>query len=304
MDKAKRLKMKLNKDKLKKQLQKSQELKATIQQKSSTSGKKEKSKINKTLIKKIVAEENNKKTNTDSKDDKLTPLQQKFKKKLAGAQFRWINEQLYTLDSKSAYKLINDKPELFSIYHEGFRSQVESWPSNPVNIFINQIKNIKEPVVIADMGCGDAKIAQTFENDKQKTIHSFDLISENKYVTACDISKTPLKKNSVDIVIFCLSLMGVNFIQFLKEAHRILKQGGKLKIAEVVSRFTDMNEFIATLNNMGFKLLKKNDKNKMFVLFEFKKLDKNENNNSKKNNTNAGTDDEKVLLKPCLYKKR
>jgi len=115
MDKAKRLKMKLNKDKLKKQLQKSQELKATIQQKSSTSGKKEKSKINKTLIKKIVAEENNKKTNTDSKDDKLTPLQQKFKKKLAGAQFRWINEQLYTLDSKSAYKLINDKPELFSI---------------------------------------------------------------------------------------------------------------------------------------------------------------------------------------------
>jgi len=75
------------------------------------------------------------------------------------------------------------------------------------------------------MGCGDAKIAQIFENDKQKTIHSFDLISNNKYVTACDISKVPLKKNSVDMVIFCLSLMGINFIQFLNEAHRILKPG-------------------------------------------------------------------------------
>ncbi|ORX76201.1 hypothetical protein BCR32DRAFT_236744 [Anaeromyces robustus] len=298
MDKAKRLKMKLNKEKLKKQLQKSQELKATIQQ--TNTKKKDKSKINKTLVKKIIAEENKK--NDKKNDDNLTPLQQKFKKKLAGAQFRWINEQLYTLDSNSAFKLINDKPELFSIYHEGFRSQVESWPSNPVDIFINQIKQIKGPVVIADMGCGDAKIAQTFENDKQKTIHSFDLISENKYVTACDISKTPLKKNSVDIVIFCLSLMGVNFIQFLKEAHRILKPGAELKIAEVVSRFTDMKEFISTLSDMGFKLTKKNDKNKMFVLFEFKKLSKNDKNNKKNNNNNQESD--KVLLKPCLYKKR
>jgi len=303
MDKTKRLKMKLNKDKLKKQLQKSQELKgkiSTIQQ-DKNKNKKDKSKINKALIKKIVAEENKKK---DVSADNLTPLQQKFKKKLAGAQFRWINEQLYTLDSKKAYKLINDKPELFTIYHEGFRSQVESWPSNPVDIFINQIKQKKGPIVIADMGCGDAKIAQIFENDKQKTIHSFDLISNNKYVTACDISKVPLKKNSVDMVIFCLSLMGINFIQFLNEAHRILKPGGELKIAEVVSRFTDMKEFISTLNNMGFKLLKKNDKNKMFVLFDFKKLDKNESNSKKNNNSNANNENEKVLLKPCLYKKR
>jgi len=112
MDKGKRLKMKLNKDKLKKQLQKSQELKTTIQQNTSNN-KKEKSKINKALVKKIIEQENKKKETSNS--DSLTPLQQKFKKKLAGAQFRWINEQLYTLDSKSAYKLINDKPELFSI---------------------------------------------------------------------------------------------------------------------------------------------------------------------------------------------
>jgi len=55
---------------------------------------------------------------------------------------------------------------------------------------------------------------------------------------------------------------------------------------------------------MGFKLLKKNDKNKMFVLFDFKKLDKNESNSKKNNNSNANNENEKVLLKPCLYKKR
>ena len=41
------------------------------------------------------------------KKDKLSKLQQKFKKKLKGAQFRWINEELYTKDSEISYKEMN-----------------------------------------------------------------------------------------------------------------------------------------------------------------------------------------------------
>ena len=37
--------------------------------------------------------------------------------------------------------------------------------------------------------------------------------------------QVPLKPASVDVVVFCLSLMGTNLVDFLREAHRVLKLG-------------------------------------------------------------------------------
>ena len=71
---------------------------------------------------------------------------------------------------------------------------------------------------------------------KQK-VYSFDLISNNPLVTAADIAHVPLDDSSVDIVVFCLSLMGTNIGDFILEANRILKPHGIMKIVEVRSRF-------------------------------------------------------------------
>jgi len=38
--------------------------------------------------------------------------------------------------------------------------------------------------VVADFGCGDAKIARSVPN----IVHSFDLVALNKHVTACDMA--------------------------------------------------------------------------------------------------------------------
>lgn len=76
--------------------------------------------------------------------------------------------------------------------------------------------------IVADFGCGDAKLAQIFPEIK---IHSFDLIAVNQYVTAGDMAHTELSDGSVDIVVFCLSLMGTNLQSFIKEANRVLKIG-------------------------------------------------------------------------------
>ena len=38
--------------------------------------------------------------------------------------------------------------------------------------------------VVADFGCGDAKIAQAVTNK----VHSFDLVALNEYVTPCDMA--------------------------------------------------------------------------------------------------------------------
>lgn len=119
-------------------------------------------------------------------DEGLTPLQRKMKEKLSGARFRWLNEQLYTTPGKHSYELFQEKPELFDQYHEGFRHQVESWPVNPVDVIIDQLKTLPKGTVIADLGCGDAMIAQKLT---KQTVLSFDLIAKNDLVTACDITK-------------------------------------------------------------------------------------------------------------------
>ena len=53
------------------------------------------------------------------------------------------------------------------------------------------------------------------------------------------MTHTSLEPSSVDIAVFCLSLMGTNLRDYIKEANRVLKDGGVLKIAEVESRFQE-----------------------------------------------------------------
>jgi ribosomal RNA-processing protein 8 len=72
---------------------------------------------------------------------------------------------------------------------------------------------------VADFGCGEAKLAQQVSNK----VHSFDFVSLNDLVTKCDMKNVPLNSQSCDIVVFCLSLMGTNLVDFLCEAHRVLK---------------------------------------------------------------------------------
>lgn len=81
------------------------------------------------------------------------------------------------------------------------------------------------------------------------------MVAVNDLVTKCDMKKVPLNPESVDMAVFSLSLMGTNVIEFLLEAHRVLKQKGVLKIAEVVSRIEDRYVFIRKVESIGFKLV-------------------------------------------------
>jgi ribosomal RNA-processing protein 8 len=70
-------------------------------------------------------------------------------------------------------------------------------------------------------------------------VRSFDLQTNgNPHVTAADMANLPLPDNSIDIAIFCLALMGTNWVDFVEEAYRILRWKGELWVAEIKSRFT------------------------------------------------------------------
>lgn len=202
----------------------------------------------------------------------LTPMQQKMREKLVSARFRQLNETLYTAPSTTSLSMFADNPSMFEDYHAGFRRQVSVWPENPVDTFISTIearakvrpqfnrhgKGLSEAnggdavleqlprsqgtCTIADLGCGDAAIAKRLvksgvASKRNLKILSYDLASPNEFIIKADVANLPLKEGSVDIAIFCLALMGTNWIDFIEEAYRVLKWKGELWVAEIKSRF-------------------------------------------------------------------
>ncbi|XP_054755013.2 uncharacterized protein LOC129261013 [Lytechinus pictus] len=217
-------------------------------------------------------------------------LKSQMESQLKSSQFRFLNEQLYKVTGDKAKEMFASDSTAFLTYHEGFTQQVTQWPSNPVDIIIDALKKRPASLVIGDFGCGDAKIARSV---KQK-VHSFDLYPINQHVTVCDTKKVPLKDCVLDIAVFCLSLMGTNWMDYVNEANRVLKTGGLLKVAEVASRFTSPASFLSVMKSLGFQLKTKDVSNKMFYLFDFKK----------KQVVTSIPAVKGPILKPCLYKKR
>ena len=91
--------------------------------------------------------------------------------KIAGAQFRVLNERLYTADSHSVDLTSKD----YELYIAGYQKQKESWPVDPLQEVVKlmeQRDRIKE-LKIADVGCGEAQLVKIFPN-----VTSYDKFSQ------------------------------------------------------------------------------------------------------------------------------
>ncbi|DAZ98506.1 TPA: hypothetical protein N0F65_004943 [Lagenidium giganteum] len=232
-----------------------------------------------------------------TKGSALSSMQEEMRRRLDGGKFRMLNEQLYTSTGSASFKTFQADPELFDVYHQGFREQAEKWPVNPLDTFIDFVKydhQRRQPkAIVADFGCGDARLAESVPNQ----VHSFDLVSRKPIVTACNIADVPLPNASIDIGVFCLALMGSTVSEYIIEAHRVLKPKGVLKIAEVKSRFETeelggISGFVDCMQKLGFDLKHKDEQNKMFALFEFTKTKRKPQK------------DVTIELKACEYKRR
>ena len=74
-------------------------------------------------------------------DDRSSILRSRMQQRLQAAQFRYINEVLYTSSSGEAKRMFRQDPEAFGIYHKGFTAQVQRWPTNPVDSIISSIRH-------------------------------------------------------------------------------------------------------------------------------------------------------------------
>lgn len=243
-----------------------------------------------------------KKRSTDGKAHgkrSLTSLQSKMQAQLEGARFRTLNEELYTSKGQDAFQRFSKEPALFDVYHRGFREMAKEWPENPLDSIITWLNTRHPGAVVADFGCGDAQLAARV---KKNVVHSFDLVSVNPRVTACDMASVPLPDDSVDVAVFCLSLMGTNLVDYIREARRVLKPStGVMKIVEVRSRFEGADSgglpaLVKSINQLGFDCTQQHQKHsKMFAMLEFKK---------RGGADEAGDDEVEIAAKPCIYKRR
>lgn len=223
--------------------------------------------------------------------------------RLQGSRFRMLNETLYTVTGDEAKKLYDKDPSLAVAYHEGFREQASKWPRNPLDDVIKWLaKEVSPDKVIGDFGCGDARLALEL---KGRTVHSFDLVQINERVTPCNLAAVPLDDQTIDVAVFCLALMGTDWPSFLEEAHRCLRLGGLLHIAEVESRMSDIDAMTSTVEAIGFsKLFVKHDK--FFLEMRFRKDVKSGGGKKKSRGAGKGHGaiDAGAVLGACIYKRR
>ncbi|CAG5019045.1 unnamed protein product [Parnassius apollo] len=248
-----------------------------------------KSKFNKKkeLIKTLLEKENHRNHISVSGNR----LRERMLERLKAAQFRYLNEKLYTSSGSEAQKLFQTDPVAFQTYHQGYQQQVKKWPVNPLDIIVKRIMKMPKTILVADMGCGEAALSKRVPHK----VRSFDLVAATDNVEACDMAHTPLLSASVDVAVYCLALMGTDLTQYLVEANRVLKVGGHLLIAEVESRFDDVEAFVKEVQRLGFKLKELDKSHQVFFFMEFTKTQEPPVKKSKL---------PVLTLKPCLYKKR
>lgn len=161
-----------------------------------------------------------------------------------------MNQRINNESSQETHQRFRKNPEEWYKYHAAFKATRESWPVVPNYEALSWCR-ARPDLIIGDFGCGEALLVQELKNK----VYSFDHIAINENVIACDIVQVPLEDETIDAAIFSLSLMGTNFIDYLKEAKRCLKMDGWLWIAEPTSRIRDVEQFKELLRKLGFYMI-------------------------------------------------
>ncbi|CAN5811549.1 hypothetical protein BH09MYX1_BH09MYX1_53060 [soil metagenome] len=132
--------------------------------------------------------------------------------------FSRMNNRWYAAGSDATHARLASNPEEWAHYHTMYQQLRASWPVVPFKEEIRWLsESEREGLIVGDFGCGEALIAAAVADRHQ--VHSFDHVAVNASAVACDLAHVPVEKASLDVAIFCLSLMGSNFTDYVREAH-------------------------------------------------------------------------------------
>lgn len=169
-----------------------------------------------------------------------------------------------------------DNPKDWKEYHkiaEENESSYEDQSEVPYMKVISYLEGLKgkSKKIVADLGCGKARVSKHFSNKSRFTFLNFDHHSCNKSVIEKDISNTGLEDDSVNIAVLSLALWGSNCKDYIKEAYRILEDEGALILIEPSSRWIEelddgiKNKLEDIIKECGFKTIECDLKKFMFI---------------------------------------
>lgn len=126
-------------------------------------------------------------------------------------------------------------------------------------------------LVIGDFGCGRAKLAELLKENKIYNFDHHDILNDK--IIPCDMTsvKEHLDDGKLDVAVFCLSLMGENWREYIVEAKRCLAKN-RLFVAETTrSLGARLSELRNVITNQGFEIYSDEEKGE-FTFIEARKV--------------------------------
>jgi Hypothetical methyltransferase len=144
-----------------------------------------------------------------------------------------------------------------------------TWPEVPNDRFAQWLR-ARPHLVVGDFGCGEAVLSSSVPN----TVVSIDHVAINDTVRACDMADTGLDSASLDLVVFSLSLMGSNIEDYFREAYRVLKVPGLLKIAEPAHHWDGLKRerLFVMISQQGFQVIGSGEERSSFLYIDALKV--------------------------------
>ncbi|XP_037958925.1 uncharacterized protein LOC119688319 [Teleopsis dalmanni] len=103
----------------------------------------------------------------------------------------------------------------------------------------------------------------------KKLLQTVDII---KKCDEIDFAQTSFKSNSYDLLIYNHTLYGQDFQTLILEANRLIKNGGQLAIIDVYSDQDNEKQFLQSMADAGFLLIRQNIANKTTWEYVFEKI--------------------------------
>lgn len=160
-----------------------------------------------------------------------------------------VHRKANTSTSEHMHNWFVNNPNEWKEYHKQREVSKSKWDEDPVDVIAKEINDRNDSNIIADMGCGLAKLSTLIK--EQNKVISVDHYSEDPNVIKCDMKHTPINDNEADITVFCLSLWGTNYLDYIKEAYRITAKRGFMYIVEPNDEF-DFDKLNEDIKQIGF----------------------------------------------------
>lgn len=162
-----------------------------------------------------------------------------------------VHRKANTSTSEYMHDWFTNNPNDWKEYHKQREVSKSKWLEDPVDVIAKELNERNDTNVIADLGCGLAKLSKIVKSPNK--VISVDHYSEDPDVIKADIADLSeyINDNEVDITIFCLSLWGTNYLDYIKEAYRITSKRGFMYIVEPNDEF-DFDKLKEDIKQIGF----------------------------------------------------